>query len=367
MTLPSSEAETRRVPKAEPPRRFGGLGQGLLGLALVAGLVASTVWEGGGVVIDQAEVAGELVNVSSATGGRLATLLVAEGQALEKGQPLARLEDGAERAQLARAEANLAVAVAEQRAAERSADWRGAQTGAAVGQAEAARAIAAAEARAAEARLDLAKSRLEIFSAASERDLVSDQDVEAAALEAKTANEGLAAARARERSAREALGLARAGTRTGDTAPGGVASAIARVRLAEADRALAKWQLQEKVVRAPGAGVLARRLVHAGEHLAAGQAIASVLLTDRVWVRAYLREAELGRVREAAPATVFVDALPGRSFAGRVAEIGAIAGIPSPAPGLTFLDRRVPVRVTIDAPPGTLRPGLTARVRLESR
>ena len=67
-------------------------------------------------------------------------------------------------------------------------------------------------------------------------------------------------------------------------------------------------------------------------------------------------EADVLRIRLGQPASVTLEALPGRPFSGRVVEIGASA---LPASGTGTAAREFKVVVRLDMPDPSLRPGLT--------
>ena len=102
------------------------------------------------------------------------------------------------------------------------------------------------------------------------------------------------------------------------TSPTEVAAARARVGDAETALALARKRAELSVVRAPMAGVVYGREVRPGSYLNAGDLVANVGRMDRLRVRVYVDEPELGRVAVGQPVTITWDALPGRQWHGEV-------------------------------------------------
>jgi HlyD family secretion protein len=102
------------------------------------------------------------------------------------------------------------------------------------------------------------------------------------------------------------------------TSPTEVAAARARVGDAETALALARKRAELSVVRAPMAGVVYGREVRQGSYLNAGDLVANVGRMDRLRVRVYVDEPELGRVAVGQPVTITWDALPGRQWHGEV-------------------------------------------------
>lgn len=112
-------------------------------------------------------------------------------------------------------------------------------------------------------------------------------------------------------------------------------------------------------LRSPIAGVVTERQVNPGQQLGTDPA-ALMVVSDiaRLWVMVDLPERDLGKVRVGQPVAVEVDAFAEQSFAGRVGRIGAVVDAST---------RRVPVRIELANPGGTLKPEMFARVSFLSR
>ena len=100
--------------------------------------------------------------------------------------------------------------------------------------------------------------------------------------------------------------------------PSEVAAARARVGDAETALNLARQRAALSLVRSPMAGVVYGREVRLGSYLNAGDLVANVGRMDRLRVRVYVDEPELGRVAVGQPVTITWDALPGRQWHGQV-------------------------------------------------
>ncbi|HEY0554116.1 MAG TPA: HlyD family efflux transporter periplasmic adaptor subunit, partial [Thermoanaerobaculia bacterium] len=102
-----------------------------------------------------------------------------------------------------------------------------------------------------------------------------------------------------------------------------------------------------------------------GDLAAANQPVATLLEPDQIWVRVYVPEVQLGRVRIGQAAAIHVDTFPRRSFPGRVVEIRTQAEY-TPR-NLQTLDQRSDevfgVKIAIDPTP-ELKPGMAAIVDL---
>jgi HlyD family secretion protein len=100
-----------------------------------------------------------------------------------------------------------------------------------------------------------------------------------------------------------------------------IAAASARLQDAEVALRLAKQKAALSVVRSPIAGVIYGLAVRPGAYLNVGDLIANVGRMERMRVRVYVDEPELGRVHEGQPVTITWQALPGRKWPGTVVQM----------------------------------------------
>jgi HlyD family secretion protein len=126
--------------------------------------------------------------------------------------------------------------------------------------------------------------------------------------------------------------------------------ALARLREAEAAVELAKNHIAQTVIRAPIGGVVYDLAARPGAYLNVGDLVANVGHTERLRVRVYVDEPELGRVEVGQPVTINWDALPGRAWQGAVER--------KPANIVALGSRQVgEVLCAIDNPGRVLLPG----------
>jgi len=95
-------------------------------------------------------------------------------------------------------------------------------------------------------------------------------------------------------------------------------AAQARIRDAEAALKLARQRASRTVVRAPLAGVVYNLAIRAGSFVHAGDPLMNIGRLDRLRVRVYVDEPELGRVMVGQPVTIRWQALPGKEWQGAV-------------------------------------------------
>jgi HlyD family secretion protein len=271
--------------------------------------------------------------------GRVATRAVSEGQTVQSGQPIARLDDAEQQAQLALRRAELGIA--EAALAELEAGSRPQE-------------IAAAEAtlRSAEAdrdrvRLDFARQKELLGKAA-----IADREFEAAQAQLKVAE-------ARVTEAAERLKLVREGPRA-ET----IRQSRARVDQARAAIAVAETQLDNTKLVAPLTGIVISHNIEPGEFVAAGTPIITVADLAHPWVRVYVNQTDLGRIRLGQKVAVRTDTFPDKTYEGAVGFIASEAEF-TPKTVQTPKERvKLVFRVKVDLanPNGELKPGMPADV-----
>jgi len=102
------------------------------------------------------------------------------------------------------------------------------------------------------------------------------------------------------------------------TAPPEIAAARARLRDAQVALALAQQEAAHAQVRAPMAGVVYGLAVRPGAYLKPGDVVANIGVLNRLRVRVYIDEPELGRVALGQPVTIAWQALPDKQWMGSV-------------------------------------------------
>ena len=120
------------------------------------------------------------------------------------------------------------------------------------------------------------------------------------------------------------------------------------------------------VLRAPFAGVIAVRQAELGELAGPGVAIFSLDDLDHVWLRAYVNEPDLGKVRLGQAVNVTTDTYPGHIYHGRISFISPQAEF-TPKTVQTFAERVTlvyRVRIDIDNPSHELLPGMPADAKI---
>ncbi|MFO0890922.1 MAG: efflux RND transporter periplasmic adaptor subunit [Isosphaeraceae bacterium] len=135
-------------------------------------------------------------------------------------------------------------------------------------------------------------------------------------------------------------------------------------KLAEIEEVQA--QLREADIRAPSRAIVDVLPVRKGDVLAPNQAVARILKTDDLWVKVFVPETDLGRIRLDERVQVTVDSHPGRRFGGKIYHIGSQSEF-TPRNIQSVEERRhqvfgVKVRVDDPAAEGVLKSGMAATV-----
>lgn len=143
---------------------------------------------------------------------------------------------------------------------------------------------------------------------------------------------------------------------------------VVRFRLEEAGHRLAflREQMAETEVRSPARGTVEALDLRPGDIVAASAPVASILEPDQLWVRFYVPETDLGRVHVGQAAHSEIDTYPGRFFPGRVTDVRDVAEFTPRNVQTRDLreDQVFAVKVTLDLAP-ELKPGMAATVHLQ--
>ncbi|MGO8800089.1 MAG: HlyD family secretion protein [Roseiarcus sp.] len=151
-----------------------------------------------------------------------------------------------------------------------------------------------------------------------------------------------------------------------DSAILGVTLAQANVQSADAALAMANIVLGYTTLTAPFDGVVLVRQAELGEVALPGAPVVTLADIDHVWLRAYINETDIGKVRYAETATVTTDTYPGKKYQGRIAFIASSAEF-TPKSVETHEERVslvYRIRIDIDNPSHELVPGMPADAQI---
>jgi HlyD family secretion protein len=287
--------------------------------------------------------------VAPKTSGKVMEITVREGDSVTAGQVIARLDDAQVRAQEAAAKAALADAQAKAQSASdqisvlqeqllqsqlqstqstTDADGR-------VRQAQADLTAAEADLRQQQAALKLAEFNRDAYTRLAKTGAVSEQQGLQAEATAEQQAAAVAAAQRRVESARGALTTAQANLDNPKIRDSQVAGMKRQIVQQEAQVAAAKAQTQQAqaqlteaeanradlTVLAPFTGTVLTRTAEPGEVVQAGTAIVTLLDLSKVYLRGFIPEGEIGKVKIGQAAHVFLDSAPDKPLDGYVLRI----------------------------------------------
>lgn len=146
-----------------------------------------------------------------------------------------------------------------------------------------------------------------------------------------------------------------------------IATSLANIKNAQETLRLANITLGYTVLRAPFSGVIVERQTELGEVMQPGTPVVTLADLDHVWLRAYVSETDLGRIRWGQAATVTADTYPGKKYPGRISFISSNAEF-TPKSVETHQERVTLVyRIKIDIENSSheLKPGMPADAVIE--
>lgn len=270
-----------------------------------------------GILEASGRIEGDQAAVGAKIGGRIVRVPVREGQTLEAGQLIADLSSDQARAQLAQAEHDLHLA-----------------------------------------REQLATAEAHLVQAVAERDRAEKDYVRYRELLA----DGAIAPQIVDQ-ARASFEAARAAQ---DGASRQIEAAKARIQSAEAGLALTRANVRDTQILAPFSGTVLQKFVEEGEVVAPGTPLVTFVDLSKLYVKVYVSEEDIGKVKLGNPARVYVDAFPKRFFEAMVSEVSQQAEF-TPR-DIHMKEERVKlvfaVKLALSDPAGFLKPGMPADARI---
>lgn len=391
------DQKTKPTDKAPHRSRLRRWLPGLLFLAVLAGaiyLVWRIFFAGSGapqnVITLSGRIEGDVSTVAAKFSGRIVEVRVREGDTVNEGDVIATLDDEQIRARESQAQAAVSDAEAKAEAAKAQIAVLAEQLKQSELLTEQARTDAQgrvhqAESEVVAAEAELAKQEAAYRIAAFDRDAytrlaatgaVSERKGKEASSTADQQTAAVAAARKRVDSARGALLVAKASLTNPSirASQAGanrrqiaaqqkeVASANAKVEQARAQLSEAQANRKDLSIVAPFSGTVATRTAEPGEVVAAGTSIVTMLDLSKVYLRGFVPEGEIGRVKIDQPARIYLDSNPNQPLEAYVTRIDPEATF---TPENTyFRDERVKqvvgVKLQLKAGTGFAKPGMPA-------
>ncbi len=342
------------------------VGVGLAAALLLAGLIAwqlSRTRAPEGLLSASGRIEGRITVVTPRASGLVVELRAEEGDRVAAGSVLALLDDPAIRSRLNAQLEGLAAQRSRLAAAERGLALLESQVPLQEDQAEAALRLSQAQRqRASAGAAQSAKDAARATDLVARR-LIAEQLAEAAVLRATADREALVEAEAGVDQARKQLRLARLGHEQIEVRRAEREALARQVAEAAARAEEQRGYVEDFVVKSPIAGVVLTRNVEKGERVNAGTPLFTLADLDRLYLKVYVPESDLGQVILGAQARVYVDAFPDRGFAARVSRVANQAEF-TPK-NVETKEERVKLVFAVelaveDNPDGVLKPGMPA-------
>lgn len=426
-TAPNSSEATQTQPDSQnPPKKFNP--RLAIPIVLVIGAIGYGIWT---ILPKPAEtvlhISGRLesdeTDIGAKTGGRVAAIFVREGDLVKKGQVIIEIEDEEIPAQLSGLNAQIEsarqeevqakeeVAVAESRIREATLNLQQSE-GDAVGRIDQAQFTVSAtesdlrqaEAQVKQSEAQLQQSRAELKLAKIERDryaeLVNEGAVNQQQYDQKqttlstatanvdTAEAKLVASRAAVKASSDRFRAAQGSSiqvqSTGlnpdirnaqlDTyylqrsqAQAKLIASQSKVKNAQAARDQIQKRLDSFKVKSPIDGIVQSRLLESGAVVATGKTLLTVLDPSQVYLRGYIPEGQIGKIRVGQTARVFLDSSPNKPFIAHVSQIDTKASF-TPE-NIYFKQDRVKqvfgIKLAIDQPEGFAKSGMPADAEID--
>ncbi|MEI8342500.1 MAG: HlyD family secretion protein [Verrucomicrobiota bacterium] len=318
---------------------------------------------------DDAAIDGRIISIAPKVSGKIAAVYIADNQEVKKGDLLFEIDPRDFESVRDQRKAALDVALAQQKSAEAAVEQAQAHIGTIeAGYASAKASLDAAVAAAKRQHGDLQRNqKLAATGAisAQEFDHSTSDDVSANAnMESKSKQADAAAAFLGEAHTQVTAASAQS------------TAATAEIEMAKAQLAQAELQLSYTKVTAPEDGRITNKSVEPGSYVQIGQALFA-LVPREIWVTANFKETQITRMHPGQPATVQVDASPGRAFRAHVDSIQAGSGSrfslmpPENSTGnFVKVVQRVPVKIVFDENMDAIKipgPGMSALPSVQIR
>lgn len=309
--------------------------QRTIGILLVIALAGSAVaawWLCGrqeplpeGLIQANGRIEGDHYTVASKVAGRIVRLLAHEGDPVKKGQVLLKLDDIQIQARVEQARAAVKASEAQLQAARTDLATLKKTVPLEIDTARSGVVHAEAVLAATKVQLEQADRDARRYRKLIETHAVSRQASEHTDLQLRVAKEDhtvsqTALTRAKKQLAEAELGWDRIKTR------GSQVSAL-KAQLKQAQAALAEAQsvLDDLTIYAPATGMTTTRIVNTGEVIVAGSPLFDIVDLDRLYLKCYVPEKLIGKLRLGLPARIYTDAFPDTPFPATVRYISSTA------------------------------------------
>jgi HlyD family secretion protein len=302
------------------------------------------------------------IDIATKTAGRITEILVNDGDVIEAGQVLARMDTQTLEAELRQAQAQVrqaqqakatATAIVAQRASTK------ATATAIVAQRASAKATATAIVAQRESELALADKELTRSQQLAFKGAGSQQQLDTDYTKYKSTTAALSAAQSQLLEAQSAIAAAKAQVAEAqaaiEAAQSQVVEAQATLEAALATTERLKAELEDSILKAPRSGRVQYRMAQPGEVLPAGGKILTLLDLSDVYMTFFLPETLAGRVAIGAETRVVLDAAPHYVFPAHVSFVASVAQFTPKTVETTTERQKLVFRVKAQGDPEVLK------------
>jgi membrane fusion protein (multidrug efflux system) len=321
-----------------------------------------------------ARVTADIVTVSSRAEGWIVDLAVREGQRVEAGQVLVRIDDRAAKLRVDGLKAQIeGVRVERARLrAERKLDQN--QADAAMRTRTSSITVREKALAALRADLDFAKLELDRSRTLFASRVVNERQLQVAQALVTKLEIQILQLQAEHEQAEGSLAEAKVGHDRLGVIDAQIEALTHQVAVLAAQMRQQQVDVEDRTIKSPIPAVIDRTFTLPGEYVAAGQRILLLHNPDEVWVEANIKETQVGKLKIGQTVRVSVDAYPNDTFVGRVGRIGsattarfALLPTPNPSGNFTKITQRVPVKIDMVQMPKPLTPGMMVEVEIDIR
>ncbi|NIT14269.1 MAG: HlyD family efflux transporter periplasmic adaptor subunit [Candidatus Dadabacteria bacterium] len=292
-----------------------------------------------GVIQANGQVRGTEITIRSKIPGRLDKVLINEGQQVYKGDLIAEISSEEIEAKIEQAKAQIEIYNKQKEVAYHN-----------VHQAKATLARVESSIVEVQSQLNLARSDYRKFSELADKGIISRREMEATEAQYKSTQAKLNAA---EDSKEEAIAAIERAEASQEVTANQLVSAEAKLK-----EIIAVYN--DTKVNAPSSGTVINKLAEQGELVTEGTPIAVLIDLSDLYVRVYISEKEIGKIRLGNPARIYTDAFPDKYFEGAIAEVSQKAEFTPKEVHMKEERTKLVfgVKITIKNPEGFLKPGM---------
>ena len=278
-----------------------------------------------GLIQANGRIEGNHYTVSSKWPGRVIELLAREGDLVTQGQVLLKLDNAQNLAKVNQAKSAVDAIKAQLKSAEITLSVFKKNVPLKIDSAKAAIIHAEAELVSSLATEELMHKDAERFRELLKRETVEKRRSEQADLSWKLARSQNKAALASKTQAEKALAEAQLGRDQITAKENETDSLAAQVTQTEAALTEAKSILNDLIINAPATGIITTRIVENGEMIAAGSPLFETVDLDKLYLKVYIAEKEIGKIRLGLSAQIYTDAFPDKPFSATLRYIASAA------------------------------------------